>query len=155
MSRLSYANVVSTLALFLALGGTGYAATVLPRGSVGTAAIRDGAVRLRDLAPATRSRLQGRPSHRALVTRDGRLTGGDARAAERVGPGVYWVSFRRPVYRCAFAATLAVTSNESVGAAAAGRITVEARYPPTVAVVRTYDTAGTPADQPFHLVLAC
>ena len=34
--RLSYANVVGTLALFIALGGASYAATSLPAGSVGT-----------------------------------------------------------------------------------------------------------------------
>lgn len=41
---LSYANVMSTLALFLALGGVGYAATQLPRNSVGAAQLRPGAV---------------------------------------------------------------------------------------------------------------
>jgi hypothetical protein len=40
-----YANVMSTLALFVALGGTGYAALKLPRNSVGAKQIRTGAVR--------------------------------------------------------------------------------------------------------------
>ncbi len=35
-ARLSYANVVATLALFLALGGVSYATVKLPRNSVGT-----------------------------------------------------------------------------------------------------------------------
>jgi hypothetical protein len=34
--RLTYANVVSTLCLFLLLGGEAYAATQLPKNSVGT-----------------------------------------------------------------------------------------------------------------------
>ena len=42
--RLSYANVVATLALFLAIGGVGYAATRLPKNSVGTRQISNGAV---------------------------------------------------------------------------------------------------------------
>ena len=42
--KLSYANVVATLALFLALGGVGYAATQLPRNSVGRAQLKAGAV---------------------------------------------------------------------------------------------------------------
>jgi hypothetical protein len=42
--RLSYGNVVATLALFVALGGASYAATTLPAGSVGTAQLRPGAV---------------------------------------------------------------------------------------------------------------
>lgn len=43
-SRLSYANVVATLALFIALGGVSYAAVVLPANSVGTKQIKSGAV---------------------------------------------------------------------------------------------------------------
>jgi hypothetical protein len=43
-SRLSYANVVSTIALFLALGGVSYAAVRLPANSVGTRQLKRGAV---------------------------------------------------------------------------------------------------------------
>jgi hypothetical protein len=43
--RLTYANVISTLALFVALGGGAYASAVyLPRNSVGTKQLKDGAV---------------------------------------------------------------------------------------------------------------
>jgi hypothetical protein len=42
--RPSPALVVASLALAVALGGTGYAAVVLPANSVGTAQLRDGAV---------------------------------------------------------------------------------------------------------------
>lgn len=58
---MTYANVMSTVAVFIALGGTSYAAVKLPKGSVGatqikadavtSAAIRDGAVTAQDLAP--------------------------------------------------------------------------------------------------------
>jgi hypothetical protein len=41
---LSYANVMSTLCLFLLLGGAAYAATKLPKNSVGTKQIKNGAV---------------------------------------------------------------------------------------------------------------
>jgi hypothetical protein len=43
--RLTYANVVATIALFAALGGVSYAATTLPKGSVGTDQIQPEAVR--------------------------------------------------------------------------------------------------------------
>jgi hypothetical protein len=76
--RLSYGNVVSSLALFIALGGTSYALS-LPRNSVGAAQIRGGAVRasevrsgavrssevkdhslgVRDLSTAARNLLRG------------------------------------------------------------------------------------------------
>jgi hypothetical protein len=42
--RATYSNVVATLALFIALGGTSYAVTQLPRNSVGSDQIRKGAV---------------------------------------------------------------------------------------------------------------
>ncbi len=43
-SHLSYANVMATIAVFIALGGTSYAVTQLPRNSVGAKQIRTGAV---------------------------------------------------------------------------------------------------------------
>jgi hypothetical protein len=65
--RLTYANVVASLALFVALGGVSYAATSLPGGSVGPRQIRaeavrtdkvaDGAVTAAKLAKGVRERL--------------------------------------------------------------------------------------------------
>lgn len=46
---LTYANVVSTIAVFIALGGGAYAATTLPANSVGAPQIRAGAVDSRDI----------------------------------------------------------------------------------------------------------
>lgn len=43
--RLSFANVTSAIALFVALGGTSYAAITLPRNSVGTSQLRTHAVK--------------------------------------------------------------------------------------------------------------
>ena len=49
-ARLTYANVVASLALFVALGGGAYAAITLPKDSVGSKQIKDGSVRSVDLA---------------------------------------------------------------------------------------------------------
>ena len=49
--RLSFANVVSLIALFIALGGTSYAATSLARNSVGKGQIRANAVGKSEAAP--------------------------------------------------------------------------------------------------------
>ncbi len=67
--RPSAALVVACLALVVALSGTGYAAVVLPRNSVGTIHLKKGAVtspkvrdkslRLLDFAPAERLKLRG------------------------------------------------------------------------------------------------
>jgi hypothetical protein len=66
---LSYANVVASLALFVALGGTAAAAVTLDRDSVGSREIRDGAVRsaelrdegvrIADISPGARNALLG------------------------------------------------------------------------------------------------
>jgi hypothetical protein len=60
LPRLSYANVVSSCALFVALGGTGYAALTIPRdsikarqiarGAVGTSEVRNQSLRRQDFA---------------------------------------------------------------------------------------------------------
>ena len=69
-SRLTYGNVVATLALFIALGGVGYAATQLPADSVGNdqlkndavtgANVRNGSLGIVDLSSSAQSALQGR-----------------------------------------------------------------------------------------------
>lgn len=51
--RLSYANVVSTICLFLVLGGGAYAATKLPKNSVGSKQIKDGQVKSVDVKNAS------------------------------------------------------------------------------------------------------
>jgi hypothetical protein len=56
-THLSYANVMATVAVFIALGGTSYAVTQLPRNSVGSQQIRTGAVGASELRTgAVRSR---------------------------------------------------------------------------------------------------
>jgi hypothetical protein len=77
--RLTYANTMGTIAVFIALGGTSYAVTQLPRNSVGSSqirpraigpselrsqavssrAVRDRTLGLRDLSPAARTALRG------------------------------------------------------------------------------------------------
>jgi len=42
--KLTYANVVATLALFIALGGATYAATKLPKNSIGAKQIKKNSV---------------------------------------------------------------------------------------------------------------
>jgi hypothetical protein len=57
--HLTYANVVASLALFLALGGAAFAATQLPRNSVGTGQLKPEAVTAGKIAKKTRSQLRG------------------------------------------------------------------------------------------------
>jgi hypothetical protein len=57
--HLTYANVVASLALFLALGGAAFAATQLPRNSVGTGQLKPEAVTAGKIAKRTRNQLKG------------------------------------------------------------------------------------------------
>jgi hypothetical protein len=65
--RLTYANVMATVAVFIALGGTGYAAITLPKNSVRAKQIAPRAVQsseahnltLRDFRRGVRARLKG------------------------------------------------------------------------------------------------
>jgi hypothetical protein len=59
-ARLTYANVTATLALFVALGGSSYAALKLPPNSVGSAQVKPGSLRASDFKASERSRLRGR-----------------------------------------------------------------------------------------------
>jgi hypothetical protein len=73
-SRLTYANVISTLCLFMLLGGGAYAATQLPKDSVGAKQIKNGAIGANEikkasinsskLTPATVASLQGAKGER-------------------------------------------------------------------------------------------
>src|SRR4051794_36894740 len=67
--HLSYANICASLALFVALGGTSYAAFKLPRdsvgsrelrsNSVGSSELRDGSIGARDLSSGARASFAG------------------------------------------------------------------------------------------------
>jgi hypothetical protein len=69
-SRLTFANVTSMVALFVALGGSSYAALHLPRGSVGTKQlsknavtspkVKQGSLLISDFKRSQRARLRGR-----------------------------------------------------------------------------------------------
>ena len=58
-NRLTYANVIATLALFVALGGASYAATQLPANSVGTRQIKKEAVTPAKLSRSSKAALVG------------------------------------------------------------------------------------------------
>lgn len=177
-AKLTYANVTATTALFIALGGTSYAAFTLPRNSVGDKQIRAAAVRssevkdrslgVRDLSLAARSSLRGKrgavgpsgpagpagvPAARyfAIVRADGSYARGNASSGGKAGPvGSYVVGFPAPVTSCAFTATRASVDGAPT---AAGSVVVTENG--TGVGVQTFDAAGNPADAGFHLTVSC
>jgi hypothetical protein len=57
--KLTFANVISVIAIFIALGGVGYAASKLPKNSVGPKQIRNGAVNEQKLSDSAKTALKG------------------------------------------------------------------------------------------------
>ena len=174
--HISYANVMATLAVFIALGGSAYAVAQLPRNSVGAAQIkrsavgtselRDRTVRLGDISVSARRSLRGAKgnpgpagpagvTYHAAVNSGGTAVRGNATAfTHQGGTGVYTLAFGRDVSGCQATATLAAVQNgPAVEQPTPGRITV-ATDGPSLAV-RTFDVDGSARDQPFHAIVVC
>jgi hypothetical protein len=186
LRHLTYSNVLATLAVFIALGGTSYAVLELPRNSVGSRQIKPGAVDTSDIrANAIRSRQvktrslrssdlsrQARRSLRgqrgiagppgapgapatkfsAAIAASGASLRGNATTYDHtlVGSGSYTIGFAQSVSTCVYGATLGTTDATTPPA---GRVVV--RDDAGRVGVQTYDSAGSPADLPFHLIVAC
>jgi hypothetical protein len=176
LNRLTYANVVATLALFIALGGSSYAALKLPKNSVGSTQIKTGAVHSSEIANRTigigdislkarasfrgrtgRQGAQGEPGapaakHFAVVDAGGVLIHGNAISGGSAGPiGSYVVGFSDSVAACAATATIG-TAGASIAAAGNANTNIVSDR---VVGVQTYNAAGVPTDLPFHLNVTC
>ena len=182
-SKLTYANVTASLALFVALGGTGFAAATLPRNSVGapqlraksvgpselrsravnSRVIRDRSVRLGDISTGARASLRGQQGPagppamtiRAAVSSGGVAAAGNAVSVEHVsGTNEYRVDFGRALSGCIYSAVLAaVQAGPTLEQPEAGRITVTTDG--TRVLVRTFGASGNALEQPFHLSAGC
>ncbi len=178
LDKLTYANVTATLALFIALGGTSYAALKLPSNSVRathitasavrSSEIKDRSVGLRDISTTTRRQLRGQtgapgapgpqgpagaPAARffAAVSEAGTLVRGNATSGGGAGGvGSYVVGFGANTSGCAYSATLGTTD---ATVTAPGRVVV--REEAGRVGVQKFDAAGNPAALPFHHVGAC
>jgi hypothetical protein len=178
---LTYSNVMSTLAVFLALGGTSYAALKLPRNSVGikqlkddsvgghelrarsvtSSSIRNGSVGIEDVSPSTRTALRGDAGPpgpagvglRASVTSSGAVLAGNPNDSTPSGVGKRLIGFPRDVTGCTPTATLARNPGGTVENPGPGSIVVAIEAGKVA--VETYDAAGTPTNLPFNLLVAC
>lgn len=173
--RLTYSNVTASLALFVALGGSSYAALTLPRNSVGENQIRSGAVHsseianrtiaLADISKGAQRSLRGAvgatgpagpagpaaAKYFAAVDGTGRLVRGTATSGGRAGSaGNYVVGFPAAVSACAVVSSLGSTDASVVPP---GHVTTSDQGGRVG--VQTFDLAGNPADLPFQLIVAC
>jgi hypothetical protein len=183
-NRASFSNVMATIAMFVGVGGTSYAAITLPRNSVGqrqlqagavgaqevkrgaiaSRAIKNGAVRLRDLSSGTKAALAGKPGppgppgEAAVALRAAITSAGEPIAGNSNG-----VAPVPPNKRLvAFSRDLTGCVPTATLARNAGGATVNPG-PGRIVVaiennrvaVETFRPDGTPDFLPFNLVVAC
>ena len=180
--RLTYANVVSTLALVVALGGGGAAVAMsVAKNSVGSPQIKNGQVKAADLAAngVTSAKIKngqvtgadvdestlgtvpsaGRGDNllAATVQAAGTLVPGQSVAAvssAKVFPGSYEVIFDRNVTGCAYSVTQATPG---VGDdLAVGYAAVTSRLNDANGIfVQTFNASGVVTDRSFMVLVAC
>jgi hypothetical protein len=157
-------NLVGYIALFVALGGTSYAAFSLPAGSVGTKQLRNGAVTARKLAngAVTPAKLDagaigGSIKHWARVSQTGQVLSGSRGARASVAGAQYTVTWgTRFSSRCgAFISPAAVPGIAPI--ADSTGVGINDPGPgkgKTLVYVWTYSN-GTPTAAPFYIAVIC
>jgi hypothetical protein len=155
-------NGVAYIALFVALGGTGYAAANLPANSVGTAQLRNGAVTSSKLANGSVS----------VAKLESGSVSGWIRMWARIGPNgnviasrprahvVGWnsvehggkISWNRAIPRGCFSlATVDGLATQGFASVA----TLNQAEPPGYVIVGTFGTNGQPAPETVNVAVVC
>jgi uncharacterized low-complexity protein len=171
--RITYANVVATLALVLALSGGAVAASsylitstrqIKPnvlvalkgkRGKTGKAGAAGAAGREGKEGPRGATGPEGAVSKLfAVVGATGELVRGDGvTEVANEGMGAYVVTFNQNITSCAYIASVGITGNIGF---AEGQADVGGAVGTTNGVtVQTMSPTGTRTEKPFHLVVIC
>jgi hypothetical protein len=176
-SKLTYANVISTICLFLLLGGgAAYAASQLAKNSVGTKQLKNGSVTAAKLNPKTKTALagavgpQGIPGAKgdagapatklwALLLSEGKISrSSGVVSAKHTETGVYVVVFNQDLSACTYVATPATpfagdgtSSFPGPGEASAGPLEGNSDG----VVVSRFDKEGEYQDTPVSLAVFC
>jgi hypothetical protein len=151
-------NAVAYLALFVALGGTGYAASNLPANSVGNRQIKNGSV---TPVKIDRHLITGSIRAWAEVNASGHVVAGEGgpKAVARTGSpkpvGQYLVSWKTNSFaRCAAVGGTAAPgfADLTPGSAVAQ---IQAPPGPPEVQVDVYNAQGQPAALPFWVAILC
>jgi hypothetical protein len=174
----SPAMIVACVALFLSLGGVGYAAATIgsaqiKNNSVKSADIRNGTVLSKDISRATRKALKGQIGPQGLQGLQGPkgdqglpatklwarvsgagalLDGSGVTGVNRTAAGRYNVTFNQDVSHCA-----AVSTSDFRGLGDGWGVFTDQGTPPdanTVRVLTSLNTSNT-VDQPFDVAVFC
>lgn len=157
-------NLVGYLALFVALGGTSYAAISLPAGSVGTTQLRNGAVTARKIANGsiTPAKLDARTvggsiRHWARISQTGQVLSGSHGAHASVGGSEYTVTWGTEFSsRCGVLISPAAVPGIAPIADSTG-VGINDPGPgkgKTLVYVWTYSN-GNPTPAPFYIAVIC
>jgi hypothetical protein len=157
-------NAIAYAALFIALGGTGYAALSLPAGSVGTRQLRTKAVTGDKLAnrAVTPSKLDskligGSVRHWIRVSAQGKVESSSSRADVTGSPphGGYVITWSDTFSRRCVAVATPIASMLLGGASSGYANALVRGARPTEVWVDTYNAAGQPSPAAFSLAVIC
>ena len=127
LPRSTFANLTSTLALVVALGGGGAYAASLAKNSVGSAQVKNGAIKAKDVAPGALTGAQVRDgSLTGAKVQDGSITGADvdeSTLALPAGPRVFEGPY---TYHATLSSTWKEYARITFTAPAAGYVRIEA-----------------------------
>jgi hypothetical protein len=158
-------NIVGYVALLVALGGTSYAATSLPAGSVGTRQLQNGAVTRGKLAnrAVTAAALDprsiaGHIADWAQIRADGRVNASSPRASVILSDpsrGVYQVYWHRSIPQDCVAIANPVNVAPLTAPATADTFGPNGRGRNAHIVVSTFDASGNNVPENVNVVVVC
>jgi hypothetical protein len=157
------ANAVAYLALFVALGGTSYAAVNLPAGSVRTKQLHNGAVTNRKLARhAVRAAnldpksIAGHVADWARISASGQVLSSSPQATVTLkGPasGIYQISWHRPIPDSCIG--IANPANGPQAPVTANTFGPDGQGSATFLGVETFGSTGANVPESFNVVVIC
>lgn len=158
-------NILALLALFVALGGTSYAALSMPAGSVGTRQLRNGAVTGRKLAThAVTARsldpqsIAGRIADWAQISATGRVTSSSPKASVSLTDptrGLFRVSWHRSIPSGCVADANPTNVPTVLGSASASVFGLDGQNSATSLLVSTFDASGNNVPVNVNVVVIC
>ena len=148
-------NAVAYLALFVALGGTSYAAINLPAGSVANKQLRNGSI---TPVKFNRQFISGSLRAWAVVAPDGTVQASAGKPnvhVVNVVPGSFVIKWKvpAPAFKGCFAIG-GLTGDSGVAGSAEAALAVPSKQQWSVGV-RTYGPQGQPLAQYFYVSLIC
>ncbi len=158
-------NLVGYIALFVALGGTSYAAISLPAGSVGTTQLRNGAVTSRKLAKQAVSAanldprsIAGHIADWAQIRADGHVISSGPKASVFVRDstrGLFQVSWHRSIPPSCMAVASPANVPAVVGQATANTLGPDGSGRSAFVLVQTFDASGNNVPENVNVVVIC